>query len=65
MSEEEMKLAQPQRMIYVDVHDNTVQHGTRQWILAKYVEMYPQLYTPVQYKGIKVEAEIVDVKPYR
>jgi hypothetical protein len=27
--------------------------------------MYPQLYTPVQYKGIKVEAEIVDVKPYR
>lgn len=57
---EEKKLS----MTYVQVHDNTVDHGTEKWIPTKYVEMYPNLYTPVYYKGIKIEAEIIDVNPY-
>lgn len=51
-------------MTYVQVHDNTVDHGKEKWIPTKYVQMYPHLYTPVYYKGIKIEAEILDVNPY-
>jgi hypothetical protein len=61
MSEEKMRLAQPKRMTYVHVHDNTIDHGSNKWILTKYVQMYPHLYTPVQYNGINVESEMVDV----
>jgi hypothetical protein len=61
MSEEKMRLAQPKRMTYVHVHDNTIDHGSKKWILTKYVQMYPHLYTPVQYNGINVESEMVDV----
>lgn len=52
-----MRLAQPKRMTYV--HD--IVRGEKRWVETRYVQMYPQLYTPVQYKGITVEADIVDV----
>jgi uncharacterized protein (DUF952 family) len=51
-------------MTYVQVHDNAVDHGKEKWISTKCVQMYPHLYTPVQYKGIIIEAEILDVNPY-
>lgn len=56
-----MKLSQPKRMMYVHIHDNTSEHGSKKWILAKYVKMYPHLYTPVQYKGMEIITETFDV----
>lgn len=51
-----MKLAKTQRMIYV--YDK--QREEKRWVYSKYVESYPDLYTPVYYGGIKIEAEILD-----
>ena len=56
MSEKDMKLAKTQRMIYV--YDK--QREEKRWVYSKYVESYPDLYTPVYYGGIKIEAEILD-----
>ena len=61
MNEEEMRLAQPKRMTYV--HD--IVRDEKRWVETRYVQMYPHMYTPVQYKGIVIESEIVDVKPCR
>lgn len=45
------------------VHDNV--RDEKRWVETRYVQMYPNMYTPVQYKGIIIESEIIDVKPCR
>lgn len=56
-----MRLAKPKRMTYV--HD--IVRDEKRWVETKYVQMYPNMYKPVQYKGIQVEAEIIDVNPFQ
>lgn len=45
------------KMKYIFVQ--CVTSGRQLWIDKKYVELYPQLYKPVYYKNIPIEADVV------
>ena len=45
------------KLTYVQVNST----GEKQWVKDTYVQAYPKLYTPVQFKGIKIQAEVKDI----
>ena len=45
------------KLTYVQVNST----GEKQWVKDTYVQAYPKLYTPVQFKGIKLQAEVKDI----
>ena len=45
------------KLTYVQVNSNS----EKQWVKDTYVHAYPKLYTPVQFKGIKIQAEVKDI----
>lgn len=54
-------MSEEKKMKLTYVHDNV--RDEKRWVETRYVQMYPKMYTPVQYKGITIESEIIDVKP--
>ena len=55
-------MSEEKKMKLTYVYD--IVRDEKRWVETRYVQMYPNMYTPVQYKGIVIESEIVDVKPY-
>jgi hypothetical protein len=45
------------KLTYVIVNST----GEQKWVKDTYVQAYPKLYTPVQFKGIKLQAEVKDI----
>jgi len=45
------------KLIYVRVNST----GEKQWVKDTYVQAYPKLYTPVQFKGVTLKADMKDI----
>lgn len=45
------------KLTYVQLNST----GEKMWVKDTYVQAYPKLYTPVQFNGIKIQAEVKDI----
>jgi uncharacterized protein (DUF952 family) len=46
---------------YIYVTDNV--RGDKTWIKQKYVELYPELYTPIQFNGVTLKSDFPNANP--
>jgi len=45
------------KLTYVQLNST----GEKMWVKDTYVQAYPKLYTPVQFNGIPLQAEVKDI----